>query len=136
LLEDDEVESVLGKIDNLVSWASDIKEYALKAAIGGKKWSEYKLVEGRSNRKYTNETTAADTVKNAGYDPYEHSILGITAMEKLIGKKQFATLLGDYVQKPKGKPVLVVKSDKRKEITVNSAADDFAECQPDSGNEN
>jgi hypothetical protein len=127
LLEDDEVESILGKIDDLVSWASDIKDYALQSAIGGKKWSGYKLVEGRSNRKYTDETAVADKVSGAGYDPYEHSVLGITAMEKLLGKKKFADLLGGLVVKPKGKPVLVTESDKRSAITVNSAADDFAD---------
>jgi hypothetical protein len=127
LLEDDEVESILGKIDGLVAWAGDIKDYALKAALGGKKWNGWKLVEGRSNRKYTDEAAVAETVTGAGYDPYEHSILGITAMEKLLGKKKFAELLGTLVEKPQGKPVLVSQSDKRMEINVNTAADDFAD---------
>ena len=125
LLEDDEIESILGKIDDLVSWASDIKEYALQAALGGKKWNDWKLVEGRSNRKYTNETTVAETVSGAGYDPYEKSVLGITAMEKMLGKKKFADLLGDLVEKPKGKATLVPRTDKRSEI--NTAKNDFME---------
>src|SRR5574344_1433442 len=81
-LEDDEIEAILSKVDALVSWAGDIKEYALQQAVSGKGWKDWKIVEGRSNRKYVNETAVADTVKDAGYDPYEHKVLGITAMTK------------------------------------------------------
>ena len=71
-LEDAEIEMILSKVDDLVSWASDIKEYALMQAVNGKQWNDWKVVEGRSNRKYTDEGLVADTVKNAGFDPYEH----------------------------------------------------------------
>lgn len=64
-LEDAEVEVILSKVDELISWANDIKEYALKAALHGKKWSDFKLVEGRSNRKYTNDKAVAVKVKEA-----------------------------------------------------------------------
>ncbi|NLH96929.1 MAG: DUF2800 domain-containing protein, partial [Clostridiaceae bacterium] len=50
--EDDEVEDILARIDALVSWANDIKTYALQAALGGKEWNGWKLIEGRSIRKY------------------------------------------------------------------------------------
>lgn len=123
LLSDDEVEEILDKIDRLVSWANDIKEYALKAALNGKQWKNRKLVEGRSVRKYTDEAMAALAVKNAGYEPYEKKLLGITEMQKMLGKEQFNKILGDFVEKPKGKPTLVPMSDKRKEI--NTAASDF-----------
>ncbi|MEG1926883.1 MAG: DUF2800 domain-containing protein, partial [Ruthenibacterium sp.] len=56
LLEDIEIETILGKLDDIIAWAADIKEYALQAALSGKEWHGYKLVEGRSNRKYTDET--------------------------------------------------------------------------------
>ena len=84
----------------------------------------WKLVEGRSNRRYTDETAVAQIVSGTGHDPYEHKLLGITAMEKLLGKKQFATLLSDLVERPQGKPVLVPASDKRPEMT--NAKNDFA----------
>jgi hypothetical protein len=125
LLENDEVAEILTKLDDLVAWAGDIKEHALAKALQGVKFEGFKVVEGRSNRKYISETAVADTVKNAGYDPYEKSVLGVTAMEKLLGKKQFSALLGELVVKPQGKPVLVPESDKRQEI--NRAADDFAD---------
>jgi hypothetical protein len=125
LLEDAEIESILGRIDDLVSWASDIKDYALQAALSGKRWDGWKLVEGRSNRRYTDEAAVADTVKSAGYDPYEHKVMGITAMEKTLGKAKFSELLGSLVEKPQGKPTLVPASDKRPEI--NNAKNDFME---------
>ena len=125
LLTDEEVEEILGRIDELIAWASDIKDYALQAAISGKQWSGYKLVEGRSNRKYTDENAVIATVTAAGYDPYEHKILGVTAMTALLGKKQFNDILGGLITKPQGKPTLVPDSDKRPAMTT--IIDDFKE---------
>jgi len=125
LLTDEEVEEVLTRVDDLVSWATDIKEYALQQAISGKEWNGWKLVEGRSNRRYTNETAVANTVSRAGFDPYDHKVLGITAMQKLLGKSRFDELLADYIEKPQGKPTLVPESDKRP--VMNTAKNDFME---------
>jgi hypothetical protein len=127
LLENDEIASILGKVDDLVSWAGDIKDFALQQALKGVVFDGFKVVEGRSNRRYTDESAVAETVTAAGHDPYEKSILGITKMESLLGKKQFAALLGGLVEKPTGKPVLVVATDRRQAIQVNTAAQDFEE---------
>ena len=123
-LEEHEIDAILLKADQLISWASDVKEYALNQALQGTDYSHFKVVEGRSNRKYTNEDDVAKTVMAAGYDPYEKSILGITAMSKLLGKKKFNELLGSLICKPQGKPTLVSKSDKRPAMK-NTAQDDF-----------
>lgn len=125
LLSDEEIEAVLMQVDQLVSWANDVKDFALQQALGGKHWSGFKLVEGRSNRKYTNEDAVAKTILQAGYDPYEQKLKGISAMTSLLGKKRFAELLGDLITKPQGKPTLVPESDKRPEMMT--AADDFKE---------
>ena len=93
--------------------------------IQGKQWSEWKLVEGRSNRKYTDEAAVATTVKDAGFEPYEQKLLGITAMTALLGKTKFEELLGGFVIKPQGKPTLAPMSDKRP--AMNTAAEDFKE---------
>ena len=82
-------------------------------------------MEGRSNRKYTDEAAVARIVTEAGYDPYEKTLLGITAMTKQLGKSKFEELLSDLVIKPQGKPVLVPKSDDRPEF--NTAQQDFME---------
>lgn len=118
LLTDEEVEEILGRIDGLIAWATDIRDYALQAAISGKHWSGYKLVEGRANRKYTDERAVVAAVKAAGYDPYEHKVLGVTVMTTLLGKKQFNDILGGLVIKPQGKPTLVPDSDKRPAMTT------------------
>lgn len=125
LLEDSEIEVILSRADQLVSWVNDIKEYALQQAISGKDWTGFKLVEGRSNRRYTDESAVTQAVTNAGFDPYERKLLGITAMQKLLGKSRFEELLSAYIEKPQGKPTLVPESDKRP--VMNNAKTDFME---------
>jgi hypothetical protein len=125
LLTDEEVEEIISRVDDLVAWAADIKDYALQQAISGKEWNGWKLVEGRSNRKYTNETAVAGAVTDAGFDPYECKVLGVTAMQKLLGKSRFEELLAAYIEKPQGKPTLVPESDKRP--AMNTAKNDFME---------
>lgn len=98
---------------------------ALQQAISGKEWTGWKLVEGRSNRKYTSEAAVATTVEGAGFDPYERKVLGVTAMQKMLGKTRFEELLAPYIEKPQGKPTLVPESDKRP--AMNTAKNDFME---------
>ena len=124
-LEDDEIEIILSKADELISWAADVKEFALQQALSGKEWHDWKLVEGRSVRKYVNDVAVADKVQSAGFDPYEHKVLGITAMTKMLGKTKFEELLSGLIEKPQGKPTLVPMSDKRP--AMNTAANDFKE---------
>ena len=126
LLEDDEIEEIIAVADKLSSWVSDVYSYALKAAITeGKKWNGFKLVEGRGKRQYDDETKVIEALNNAGYkDIYKKSLIGITAMEKLLGKKKFAEMLGNLVKKQQGHPTLVPNSDKRNEIK-NTAELDF-----------
>jgi hypothetical protein len=125
VLEDEDIEDILARADELTSWASDVKDYALRQALSGKEWKGWKLVEGRSNRKYTDEEAVAETVQKAGFDPYEKKLLGITAMQKQLGKQKFMELLEGYIEKPQGKPVLAPASDKRPEFST--ASNDLSE---------
>lgn len=125
LLTDEEVVKILSRIDELTSWASDVKNFALEQAVRGKQWPGWKVVEGRSNRKYTDEGAVAQVVKNAGYNPYDEKIMGITNMTKMLGKEKFNELLGDFVERPQGKPTLVTEDDNRPEM--NTAKEDFKE---------
>ena len=125
LLTDKEVVEILSRIDELTSWASDVKNFALEQAVRGKQWPGWKVVEGRSNRKYTDEGAVAQVVKNAGYNPYDEKIMGITNMTKMLGKEKFNELLGDFVERPQGKPTLVTEDDNRPEM--NTAKEDFKE---------
>jgi Protein of unknown function (DUF2800) len=124
-LDDTEIAAILEKVDEMISWGNDIKDYALQQAQSGVHFEGWKIVEGKSNRKYTDENAVADTVKDAGFDPYEKKLLGITAMSTLLGKKKFEDLLGGLIYKPPGKPALVPESDKRP--AMNTAKDDFKE---------
>ena len=123
ILDETEIAAILPRIDDLVAWAGDIKEYALQQAMSGTEYPGFKVVEGRSVRKYTDEAAVAATVTDAGYDPYEKKVLGITAMTSLLGKKRFEELLSGFITKPPGRPTLVPDSDKRP--ALNTAKDDF-----------
>lgn len=125
ILDDEDIVDILARVDELSAWASDIKEYALRQALSGKEWSGWKVVEGRSVRRHTDEDKVAETVTEAGFDPYEKRLLGITAMTQTLGKKKFNELLGELVMKPQGKPTLVPESDKRP--AMNTAKEDFTE---------
>lgn len=129
LLSDEEVAEVMEKADELSKWASDVMAYAQVEAIeNGKHWNGYKLVEGRSVRKFSDEAKVEAAAKEAGYtDIYNKSLITLTAFEKLMGKKTFADVLGQYVTKPAGKLTLVPVSDKRPEVSVNTVNDEFQE---------
>lgn len=131
VLSPEEIAEILGKIDRLTKFAEDIKDSALTKALDGEEIPGWKVVEGRSIRKYIgSEEEIVRQCEGAGYDQallYERKLLTITNMEKLMGKKQFAEVLGAYVEKPEGKPTLAPESDKRPAITNNSAAEDFAD---------
>ena len=123
LMDDSEIEEVLDKADDFVNWINSVKEFALEDAMKGKKYDHYKLVEGRSNRKYVDETKVINVVKEAGYNPYEEKLLSVTGMQSRLGKARFEELLGNLVVKPRGKLTLIPREDKRPE--VNPAAVDF-----------
>lgn len=111
-----EIAALLPKLAGLVSWADDIKEYALRQTIAGTKYPGFKVVEGRSVRKYLDDESVVEIVSKAGFNPFERKVLGITAMTKHLGKKRFDELLGSLIVKPQGKPVLAPESDKRLEM--------------------
>ena len=129
LLSDDEIAEVLKVSDELAKWASDVYAFAQEQAIvHGKEWNGFKLVEGRSNRKYTSEDEVSEAATAAGYkDIYKRSLVTITEMERLMGKQEFTRILGQLVYKPQGKITLVPESDKREAINKTTAAAEFQE---------
>ena len=131
LLDPDEIAEILGKVDELTKWASDIQGYALQQAMDGTHYDGWKVVEGRSNRKYKDELLVAEALHKEGYKDavlYTRKLLGITDMEKLVGKKKLAEICKDLIEKPAGKPTLVPESDKREPInSAAQAAADFSD---------
>ena len=126
-LDNNDIGYILSRVDELVNWATDVKEYALSQALQGEEFDGFKVVEGRSNRKYTDTDKIAEILianefkEDKIYKPKE--LLSLTNMEKVVGKKLLNQLIGDYIIKPSGKPTLAPVSDKRP--VYNPAKADF-----------
>lgn len=129
LISNEEVGQILIKAKELSKWAADLEEYALAACLKGDEIPGWKAVEGRSVRQFISTENAFDRIIELGYKEavlYERKPITLTAVEKLIGKKDFVNHLSDYVIMPPGKPALAPENDKRKAITAKtSATDDF-----------
>jgi len=129
LLTDDLLLKVYNQLDLLNDWANAVREHFLKEAINGKKWPGYKLVTGKSNRKWADEAKVQEALKKLGFDQEKYinsKLKGIGDIEKLVGKKEFPDVLGSWVEKPEGKPTLTVESDKRPALNSDQQAkEDF-----------
>lgn len=128
LLSDDEIAELLYKLPDIKKWADEVESYALdQMAEHDKSYPGWKLVEGRSRRVMTDEQSIKDILVKEGYKPEnitETKLLSITKLEKLVGKKSFSNIAGDYIKKPQGKLTIAKTSDKRPAIK-QSAEDDF-----------
>jgi hypothetical protein len=122
LLTDDEIAELLPHLPDFVKWADEVSSYALEMSVSqGKSWPGFKLVAGRSIRKYADSEKVAEAARKAGFnDIFDRKLIPITQMEKLMGKKKFNEVLGGLIFKPQGKPTLVPMSDKRPAINVSS----------------
>jgi hypothetical protein len=129
LLTDEDLVEVLKQSSIIENWLSGVAEYMFKQALEGKKWDGFKLVEGRSNRIWTDQKEVEKVLEKNNFKKDDFMIsklAGITEIEKLIGKKQFPVILDGLVVKPEGKPTLVPSDDKRPEFGLDQAKTDFA----------
>lgn len=130
-LEDFEISDILLRAKNIKTWLDGLESYALGKALDGYDWPGMKLVEGRSNRKITDDTIAANNLLNAGFgadEIYKPQVLrSITDLEKLCGKKMFSELMSGVIEKPQGKPTLVSADDKRQALVITNIKNDFDE---------
>ena len=119
-LSDAEIAKIITMGEEIKRWISSVSDYALDQALNhGVHFPGYKLVEGRSNRKITDESVVINLLDDKGFTTDKTCRLkGITDLEDLVGKKELQELIGDYIVKPQGKPVLVPESDKRPIYTV------------------
>lgn len=133
LLTDGEIEKVLNILPELTKWANEITAYATDAAVNhGKEWEGFKVVEGRSVRKYKDEDAVAKKAQESGYkDIYRKTLIPMTELQKLMGKTNFEEILGNLIYKPPGKPTLVPNSDKRPAMNVTNAINEFNEILED-----
>ena len=128
LLTPEELSEVLKRGKELTAWYKAVEDHALEVLLNGEAIPGYKVVEGRSNRAWTNQDAAMDTLQQAGYDRavlYDSVPKTLAQLEKIIGTAKFTELVGQFVVKPQGKPTLADEKDARK--TFNSAVSDFAE---------
>ena len=130
-LTDEEIADILPKLPDLTKWANDIMAYATDAALNhGKQWKGFKVVEGRSVRRYSDEDAVIKAAKTSGYtDIFKTSLITLTEMEKRMGKKKFNEILGGLIIKPPGRPALVPDTDKRTAITGNDPKTEFTEVK-------
>jgi hypothetical protein len=127
LLIDDEITEVLTKVGPLVSWAESVKEYVTAEMKKGKDWPGWKLVEGKSNRKFVDEPKVIETLRGHGYKDetiFDTSLRSVAQMEKALGKSDFGAFLNTYVKKPYGKPTLATAEDKRPAYDRSKEASD------------
>lgn len=132
LISPDELASdVLPMLATVKTWLAGVEDYALQQALSGVQLAGWKVVEGRSVRKITDQDGAALALNKAGYKTTEiykpQELRTITDLEKLTGKKQFAAICGDFIEKPQGKPTLAPESDKRP--AIDPLADDFKDVK-------
>jgi hypothetical protein len=131
MLDDTEIADVLSRAKQFTNWIGAVEEYAFDQALNfGKKWPGYKLVEGRSNRKYSDPDAVANALIAAKFSQesiFTKKLLALTNLEKEIGKQSFNELVVPFIIKPAGKPTLAPITDKRPEFTgVESAISDFS----------
>lgn len=119
-LSNEELGQLLPVLDAIKKWSTEIQEGALSEILTGGTIPGWKAVEGRSARKITDQEGLAETLLEEGFDseliykPLE--LKGITDLEKLVGKKNFSSFDGRYIEKPPGKPTLAPEHDKRPAI--------------------
>lgn len=130
-LEDFEISDILLRAKGIKTWLDGLESYALGKALDGYDWPGMKLVEGRSNRKITDDVIAANNLMNAGFGAEEiykpQALRSITDLEKLCGKKMFSELMSGVIEKPPGKPTLVSADDKRQALEITNIKNDFDE---------
>lgn len=127
LLSDKEIAVIYSQLSILQDWAGAVGSYVLEEAIKGKQWPGYKLVEGKSRRKWLDESKVVEVLQEDYYqDEFMISKLaGITTIEELVGKANFGPKFNQFIVKPPGAPTLVEESDKRPAMGVEQAKLDF-----------
>ena len=117
MLTDAEIEALLPKLDEVIQYANDVKEFALKKAMNGHKWSGFKLVYSKVQRKINDETAVAKIIQDNGFDPYaSQKLASITELTKRLGKDKFKELCEGYIVMQEGTVTLVPDTDSREEI--------------------
>lgn len=117
-LTDEQLGDWLKKLQGIAQYAKDLEDYAQQRLLDGATVPGYKLVEGRSVRKWTDQAAAFEVLRADGYDDavlYTREPITLTAVEKMLGKKRFAQIMSGFVRRDPGPPKLADESDNRPE---------------------
>lgn len=122
-----ELEEILPTLNRISSWIDSVFAFVSSEAINhGVEIKGYKVVEGRSKRVFTDTNAVVQKATENGYtDLYKQQLITLTEFEKMMGKKKFAEILGEYVVKPPGKLALVPEDDPREAVDMGSVSDEF-----------
>ena len=123
-----ELADVLPVLNRISSWIESVFAFLSGEAINhGVPIPGYKVVEGRGRRIFSDTKAVIDAAVQNGYtDLYKQELISLTEFEKMMGKKKFSEILGEYVFKPPGKLALVPESDPRPAVDMmNTAKDEF-----------
>lgn len=128
-----ELAEILPTLNRISSWIDAVFAFVSSEAINhGVPIPGYKVVEGRSKRVFTDTKAVVDTAVANGYtDLYKQTLITLTEFEKMMGKKKFNELLGEYVAKPPGKLALVPESDPREPVDLTATPDQEFTALPD-----
>lgn len=122
-LNDDQLRAALESKKLIESWLTAVETLVNERLLNGGKFEGFKLVEGRSLRKWGDEPMAVNTLEGLlGDEAYERKLLTPAKAEKALGKSK-AKDIQNLIIKPEGKPTLVPESDKRQSIQIS--VDDF-----------
>lgn len=119
LLTPEDAGKILEQAGDIQSWLADLESLVSSTLLAGQPVAGWKMVEGRSNRRFTDELKVVTAMKAAGYDEsllYERKLITLAQMEKDFGKKAVAETLGELIVKPQGKSTLAPAKDKRPEF--------------------
>lgn len=128
LLDMDRLVEIYKQLPMLLSWANAVSDYLLNEALKGKKVKGHKVVEGKSNRRWSDEKKVISLLLESGHKKENvvvEKLRSLTSIERLVGKKVFTTKLKNLVVKPQGKPTLVDENDKRPALGIEQAKLDF-----------
>jgi len=128
LIPINELAEILPTLNRISSWIEAVFAFVSSEAINhGVPIPGYKVVEGRSKRVFTDAKAVVDTAVQNGYtDLYKQTLITLTEFEKMMGKKKFNELFGQYVAKPPGKLALVPESDPREPVDLTTPGQEFS----------
>jgi len=130
LLEDSEMVAIYQLSGQIKDWLNGIDTFMLSEALKGREWPDLKVVHGRSSRKFIDLDDVKQYLILKGFKDeqiLESKLKSLTALEKVLGKKNFEIELGDFITKPPGAPTLVTKEDGRPAYGFTEAANDFSD---------